>query len=92
MLSSSIAATDTVLTHVILIPLLVAGPFCGLLTGRWIRTATVGIWTVVLAVLLGLPDEIWDTHRQLIYLGFVTAVSLLSTSAASVIEKRRYHA
>jgi hypothetical protein len=90
-LSSIIAASDAMLSHVILIPLLAAGPFCGLLTGRWIRTATVGIWTIILAILLGIPDEIWDTHVQLVYLGFVTAVSLLSIFAATVIEKGRYH-
>ena len=90
-LSSIIAATDAMLSHVILIPLLAAGPFCALLTGRWVRTATVGIWTIVLAILLGLPDEIWGTHMQLVYLGFVAVVSLLSTSAATVIEKARYH-
>jgi Sulfotransferase family len=89
-LSSVIAATDAVLTQVILIPLLVAGPLCGLLTGRWMRTAAVGIWVIVLAILLGIPDEIWDTHMQLIYLGVVTAAALLSTSAAAVIEKGRY--
>ena len=89
-LSSIIAATDAMLSHVILIPLLVAGPFCGLLTGRWVRTATVGIWTVALAIVLGLPDDIWGTHVQLVYLGFVTTVSMLSVSAATVIEKGRY--
>jgi Sulfotransferase domain len=90
-LSSIIAATDAMLSHVILIPLLVAGPFCALLTGRWARTATVGIWTVVLAILLGLPDEIWGTHMQLVYIGFVAVASLLSTSAATVVERGRYH-
>ncbi len=89
-LSSVVAMTDAMLTHVILIPLLALGPFCCLLTGRWIRTATVGVWTVVLATLLGLPDEIWDTHVELAYLGFVTAAALLSTSAAAAIEKGRY--
>lgn len=89
-LSSIIAVTDAVLSHVILIPLLAAGPCCALLTGRWVRTATVGIWAVALAILLGLPDEIWGTHVQLVYLGFVTAVSLLSISATTVIEKGRY--
>jgi Sulfotransferase family len=90
-LTSIIAATDAMLTHVILIPLLVAGPLCALLTGRWARTAAVGIWVVVLAILLGIPDEIWDTHMQVVYLGFVAAAALLSISAASVIEKSRYH-
>jgi hypothetical protein len=89
-LSSVVAMTDAMLTHVILIPLLALGPFCCSLTGRWIRTATVGVWTVVLATLLGLPDEIWDTHAELAYLGFVTVAALLSTSAAAAIEKGRY--
>lgn len=89
-LNSIIAATDAVLSHVVLIALLVAGPFCGLLTGRWARTATAGIWAVVLAVLLGLPDEIWDTGTQLLDVGTVAAVALLSTFAATLIERRQY--
>lgn len=90
-LSSIIAATDAVLSHVVLIALLVAGPLCGLLTGRWARTATAGIWAVVLAVLLGLPDEIWDTGTQLLDVGTVAAVALLSTFAATLVERRRFH-
>jgi len=89
-LSSIIAATDAVLSHVVLIALLAVGPFCGLLTGRRARTATAGIWAVVLAVLLGLPDEIWDTGTQLLDVGTVVAVALLCTFAATVIERRRY--
>jgi hypothetical protein len=79
-----------VLSHVILIALLAAGPFCGLLTGRWARTATAGIWAVALAVLLGIPDKIWDTRTQFVDLGAVAAVALLSTVAATLIERRRY--
>jgi len=89
-LSSMIAATDAVLSHVVLIALLAAGPFCGLLTGRWARTASVGIWSVALAVLLGFPDEIWGTRTQLVDLTPVAAVALLSTFAATLIERRRY--
>ena len=91
-LSAVIAATDVVLSHVILIALLTVGPFCGLLTGRWTRTATVGIWAVALAVLLGFPDEIWGTRTQFVDLGAVTAVALLSTVAATLIERRRISA
>jgi hypothetical protein len=90
-LCAVIAATDAILTHIVLITLLAAGPFCGMLTGRWIRTATAGIWAVVLAVLLGFPDEIWDTHTQWVDLGAVAAVALLSTFAATLVERRRYH-
>jgi hypothetical protein len=90
-LSLVIAATDAILSHVVLIALLVAGPFCGLLTGRLIRTATTGIWAVALAVLLGFPDEIWGTRIQLVDIGTVVAVALVSTFAATLIERRRYH-
>jgi hypothetical protein len=89
-LSSLIAATDAILTHVVLIALLAAGPFCGLLTGRWARTASTGIWAVVLAVPLGFPDHIWGTRTQLVDLSVVTAVALLSIFAAILIERRRY--
>jgi hypothetical protein len=88
-LTSIIAATDVILTnHIILIPLLAAGPFCGLLTGRWTKTATAGLWAIGLAVLLGIPDAIWGTRAQLVYVGVVVTVTLLSTSAASLIERR----
>lgn len=89
-LSSIVAMADVMLTHVILIPLLALGPFCPLLTGRWIRTATVAIWTITLGVFLGLPDEIWGTSVQMVYLGFIAATSLMSVSAATVIEKGRW--
>ncbi|MGA9876762.1 MAG: sulfotransferase [Solirubrobacteraceae bacterium] len=88
-LCSVIAVADALDSHVILIPLLVAGPLCGLLTGRWTRTAIAGIWAIVLAMLLCIPDEIWGTSAQLAYLGAVISVALLSTSAATAIEKGR---
>jgi hypothetical protein len=90
-LSLLIAGTDVVLSHVVLIALLAVAPICGLLTGRWARTAAVGIWAVGLGVVLGFPDEIWDTGTQFVDLGVVSAVALLSTFAATLIERRRYH-
>jgi len=90
-LSLVIAATDAILSHVVLIVLLVAVPFCGLLTGRLARTATAGIWAVALAVLLGFPDEIWGTRIQRVDVGTVVVVALASTFAATLIERRRYH-
>ena len=90
LLSLTIAATDAILTHVVLIALLAAGPFCGLLTGRLVRTATTGIWALTLAVLLGFPDGIWGTRTQLIDLAAVACVALASTFAATLIERRRY--
>jgi hypothetical protein len=89
-LSLAIAATDAILTNrIILIALLVLGPLCGLLTGRWVKTATAGVWAVTLAVVLGFPDEIWGTRTQLINIGVVLIVSVVSASAAIVIERRR---
>ncbi len=90
-LTSIIAATDAILTHIVLITLLAAGPFLGLLTGRWAKTAVVGIWAVALAVVLGFPDGIWGTHIQVVDLGTVASVALLSTFAATLIERRLYH-
>jgi len=89
-LSAVIAVTDAILTHIVLITLLAVGPFCGLLTGRWVRTAIVGLWAVTLGVVLGFPDKIWDTRTQLVDLGTVAAVALLSTIAATLVERRRY--
>ncbi len=89
-LSMVIAVTDAILDNsVILIALLGTGPCLGLLTGRWMRTATIAIWTVALAVLLCIPDEIWDTGAQLVNVSAVVAAGLLSTAAASYIERRR---
>ena len=89
-ISSLIAATDAILgRHVILIGLLIAGPCCGLLTGRWVRTATVGAWAIALAVILGLPDGIWGTSTHLVFLGTVGIVAVVSTSSAAVLERRR---
>jgi hypothetical protein len=85
-----IAVTDAILTNrVIIIALLVVGPLCGLLTGRWVKTATSGIWSVSLAVVLGFPDEIWGTRTQMIDVGAVVIVSVVSAWAATVIEKRQ---
>ncbi len=85
-----IAVTDAILTNrIILIALLVVGPLCGLLTGRWVKTATVGVWSVALAVILGFPDEIWGTRTQLVDVGAVVVVSVLSAYAATLVEKRQ---
>jgi cation:H+ antiporter len=88
--SAVVAATDAALGHhVILISLLIVGPCCALLTGRWERTAAAGAWAVALGVLLGLPDGIWGTWMHLAFLGPVIAVTLVSTVSAALIE--RYH-
>lgn len=88
-ISVVVAGTDAVLGHrLILIGLLVAGPCCVLLTGRWVMTGLTGLWVVGLAVALGIPDGIWGTATQLAFLGAVAAVALVSTLAAVVIEIR----
>jgi hypothetical protein len=88
-ISSLIAATDAILgPRVILIGLLIAGPCCALLTGRWARTAAAGAWAIGLAVLLGLPDGIWGTSTHLVFLAAVVIVAVISTSSAAVIERR----
>ena len=80
---------DAVLGHrIILIGLLIAGPCCALLTGRWIPTGVTGLWVIGLAVVLGLPDAIWGTSTHLAFLAAVTAVAMVSTLAAAMIEIR----
>ena len=88
-ISVVVAGTDAALGHrVILIGLLVAGPCCVLLTGRWVMTGLTGLWVIGLAVALGIPDGIWGTATHLAFLGAVAAVALVSTLAAAVIEIR----
>ena len=83
------AIADAVLGHrVILIGLLITGPCCALLTGRWIPTALTGLWVIGLAVVLGLPDAIWGTSTHLAFLAAVAAVAMVSTVAAAMIEIR----
>jgi hypothetical protein len=88
-LCAIIAATDAILTHVVLIAVLTVGPFCGAFTGRWLRTAVVGAWALTLAVPLGLADNVWGTRTQLVDLTAVAMVALLSTLAATLAERRR---
>ncbi|MFI4992214.1 MAG: hypothetical protein ACHQCH_01190 [Solirubrobacterales bacterium] len=88
-LCSIIATTDTVLRHVVLIPMLTVGPICGVFTGRLTKTATSGIWALTLAMFLGLPDEILGTEIQLTDLIAILAVMLLCLFTATFIERRR---
>jgi cation:H+ antiporter len=88
-ISAAIAVIDAALGHhVILIGLLIAGPCCVLLTGRWIPTGLTGLWVISLAVVLGLPDAIWGTSTHLAFLTAVAAVAAVSTIAAALIEIR----
>ena len=88
-ISAAIAIIDAALGHhVILIGLLIAGPCCVLLTGRWIPTGLTGLWVIALAVVLGLADGIWGTSTHLAFLAAVAAVAMASTLAAALIENR----
>jgi len=88
--SSLVAAADAVSgSRVILIGLLVIGPSCALLTGRWVPTALTGGWAVGLAMLLGVPDGIWASEVHLAFLAAVTAVALAITAAAVVTDRLR---
>lgn len=81
-----VAAADAVLgRHVILIGLLIVGPCCAVFTGRWSRVAFAGAWAVGLAVVLGVPDGIWASGTQFVFLGVVVAVTVISTAATAIV-------
>lgn len=76
-LSLLVAATDAALGHrVVLVGLLIVGPCCVLLTGRWLLTGLTGLLVICLAAVLGLPDGIWGTTTHLAFLGAVAVVAL----------------
>lgn len=82
-----VAAIDAALGHrVILIGLLIVGPCCVLLTGRWVPTALTGLWVISLAMVLGLPDGIFGTAIFFTWLIAVAVVALASSLAAALVE------
>jgi hypothetical protein len=72
--------------RVVLMGLLIVGPCCVVLTGRWAPTALTGVWVISLAVLLGVPDGIWGTASFFIWLSAVAVVALVSIAAAVFIQ------
>jgi Sodium/calcium exchanger protein len=89
-LSVAVAAADAALgSRLVLIGLLIVGPCCVLLTGRWVPTGLTGLWAVGLAVILGVPDGIWGTATHLAFLAAVTSVALASTVSAALISTLR---
>ena len=85
-----VAAIDAALgNRVILIGLLIVGPCCVILTGRWVPTGLIGVWVISLAVALGLPDGIWGTTIFFMWLGAVAVVACACTGAAAVIQALR---
>ncbi|WP_194905913.1 sodium:calcium antiporter [Catenulispora rubra] len=75
--------------HLVLIGLLIVGPCCVLLTGRWRRTAAAGLFAIALAVVCGWPDGIFGTSEHLTFIASVIAVSVVSTTAAAVVDRSR---
>ena len=82
-----VAAIDAALGHrAVLIGLLLVGPCCVSLTGRWVQTELIGLWVIGLAVTLGLPDGIWGTAIFFTWLVVVAAVVFISTAVAASIQ------
>jgi hypothetical protein len=72
-----VAAIDAALGHqAVLIGLLIIGPCCVSLTGRWVLTGLTGLWVIGLAVTPGLPDDIWGSAI------FFTWLVVLSTTSS----------
>ncbi len=89
-LSGLVAVIDAALGHhVVLIGLLIVGPCCTLLTGRWILTSLTGLWVIALAVILGVPDGIFGTPAHFAFLGWMAVVALASTIAAAAVRNAR---
>lgn len=88
LLCAAVAAFDAASgAHLILIGLLITGPCCALLTGRWVPTA----WTSSFAVSLGprsasRPDFATFTHYA--FLAAVIVVGLAMLSAAIIQHQR----
>jgi cation:H+ antiporter len=90
-LSVAVAATDAALgSRVVLIGLLIVGPCCVLLTGRWVPTGLTGLLVVGFAVILGVPDGIWGTATHVAFLLAVTIVAAATTASAAVIGRLRF--
>ena len=89
-LCSAVAACDAASgPRLILIGLLIVGPCCALLTGRWALTAAASSFAVALGVVLGVPDQIFATITQYAFLSAVAAVSLTATASAVILQRQR---
>jgi cation:H+ antiporter len=89
-LCSVVAACDAASgPRLILIGLLIVGPCCALLTGRWALTATASCFALALGVVLGVPDQIFATLTQYASLAVVAAAGLTATISAAVFQRQR---
>jgi cation:H+ antiporter len=85
--SLTVAAIDAALgSRAVLIGLLIVGPCCVALTGRWVPTGLTGVCVTGLAVALGFPDGIWGTAIFFIWLAAVAVVAMATTVAAAYIQ------
>jgi cation:H+ antiporter len=84
--AAAVAAVDAATgSRVVLIAFLIVGPCIALLTGRWLPVTVTGTWACCLAVLLGIPDEIWATRTHLIFIGTTALVTAVAIAGAGVI-------
>jgi hypothetical protein len=75
--------------HLILIGLLAIGPVCALLTARWALTAAASCLAIALGVALGVPDQIFATVTQYVFLAAVAAVGTTATAGAAILQHQR---
>jgi hypothetical protein len=89
-LCSAVAACDAASgPRLILIGLLIVGPCCALLTGRWALTAAASCFAFALGVVLGVPDQIFATVTQYAFLAGIAAVSMTATVSAVILQRQR---
>ena len=89
LLCCMIAACDAASgPHLILIGLLITGPCCALLTGRWLPTAGVGCFALALGVVLGVPDQIFATVTQYAFVSAVAVVGLTAAVSAAILQRQ----
>jgi cation:H+ antiporter len=74
--------------HLILIGLLICGPCCALLTARWQLTAASAGLAVALGIVLGVPDQIFATATQYVFVTAVAATGMVSTVSAAVLQRQ----
>jgi hypothetical protein len=83
--SSLVAVVDASTgRRVVLSGFVLIGPVCVLFTGRWLRTAVAGAWSISLVVVLSIPDGIWGTSLQRVLIGWAVLVAVISTLALVV--------
>jgi cation:H+ antiporter len=89
LLCLAVAALDAATgPHLILIGVLIVGPCCALLTGRWRRTALTGVFALSLGALLGVPDGIFNTYVHYAFLAAIAVVTITATLSAAYLQRR----